>query len=953
MFKKVISVILTVALLVSCFSMAVSARQIGVGRGAESFNPVVFSQESDDVGDTTVNTNLVAKITNNNYQIKINSISALMPYYSESGSAVLNVAYTAGTVVSDETKFAVTGTIETSTNSAVRYTVTYDILSKSGKTVWKNLTGYAYGKVAGSDAVTGAIGSEPGMPGDIRSGTRFTSLEKLNSCYVQVPSESLEYELKAQHFLIAFSSTTTVVGVTSGNAPSTLSTGSVYWPATQWYLQEESGTWLSWTEPDSGYYNFTVDMNSNNQDWDDESNTVVSTEMYYLKDSDRAAALAAAELPLALNESFGRGYYVQKGKYTEESWNNFITALDTAFHVAYAVPGANYGFRLACVNGTYADDNLANAFANLQEAECDWTTYKDAEISDQPTCNGAGAKVYTCICGKTKTETISSAGCQPSDEWTMTTEPTCTTKGEEVQFCTVCNNPVNTREIEALGHEYISSVTEPTCLDEGYNTYTCIRGDHTYNDDFVPANGHTPGRIDTIDATAVRDGLKTVYCADCNTLLSRDIVGKPEGKVVFSTQSNGRTILTGVVSSDYSATVTVPKGSIINAGEVTGSLSMTDIASLGINGTRTYEKTITTGVEKEVLLDNYMPAFSEATISGTIDGNDYFYNVLATDTEESYTIEAVPENEEDARKAFQALTSHVTSATKTEDDSYAEIPGTAYMQIGTEKLSFENTDETLRLDNIEQGSGLKAQIRSAVKLEEAEELEDAQIEIFIPAGTVLSVGQSIVTLNDHAIIKMYGYDDNDTVNTILSTLRDCQTNEEIIVAAVLFISDFAMAIDGNDLVLNVDFKVPGVEVSGTVESFIFEEETTIELLLDGEVIQSISVDGSGIQDYAFECVPDGEYILRVSKSNHATREYEIVVAGEAITAELKIHLLGDIDGNGKVNILDTARANAHSKNVNILEGYSVLCCDINKDGKVNMVDVARINAHSRSVSTLW
>ena len=429
--------------------------------------------------------------------------------------------------------------------------------------------------------------------------------------------------------------------------------------------------------------------------------------------------------------------------------------------------------------------------------------------------------------------------------------------------------------------------------------------------------------------------------------------GEKETKVSFTAISNETAFLKGEVFSDYSATVTVPKGSVISAGEVSGSLEMTDIASLGIEGTRKYEKSITTGVEKEVLLDNYLPAFTNATVSGTIDGFEYFYNIEATDTAESYTVEAIPSDVEQARAAFQALTSHVETSTKAEDDSYALVPGTAYVQIGTEKLSLENKDETLKLDNIVQGTGLKAEIRSAVKLEEVDELEDAQVEAFIPAGTVLAMGQSVVTLKDDATIKMYGYEDNDDVNTILSKLRDCETNEEIILTAVLFISDLANSIEGQDLVVNVDFAETGVDVSGTVESFKFEDETTVELLLDGVAVQTVAVEGFGVKDYSFECVSDGDYTLRVSKANHVTREYDITVAGEAVSAELEINLIGDNNADGKVNTVDTARANAYAKGVTPLEGYESLCADVNGDGKVNTVDVARINAHARSVNPLW
>ncbi len=446
--------------------------------------------------------------------------------------------------------------------------------------------------------------------------------------------------------------------------------------------------------------------------------------------------------------------------------------------------------------------------------------------------------------------------------------------------------------------------------------------------------------------------LAVVMAVGCFTMMV-SAENKPETKVSFTANSNNTDILIGKVFSDYSAEVTVPKGSIIDASGVSGTLTMTDIASLGIEGTRTYSKSITTGVEKKVLLDNYLPYFTNATVSGAIDGNAYFYNIKATDTDESYTIEAVPSDVEETRVAFQALASHVKTSTKAEDDSYALIPGTAYLQIGTEKLSLENTEETFKLDNIVQGSGLKAEVRSAVKLEEVEELEDAQVEAFIPAGTVLAIGNSVVELKDDATIQMYGYEDSDDVNTILSKLRDCQTNEEIILTAVLFISDFANAIEGKDLVVNVDFAESTTTVSGTVETFMFEDATTLELINGEEVIDVISVDGMGVQSFTFENVKNGTYTIAVSKSNHVTREYEITVDGEAVAQEFKIHLKGDITGDGKINVQDYSKALRYVKKTIELESYEFDCADVSGDGNINIQDYSRLLRHVKKTETLW
>ena len=529
MVKKIISVVLALCIAFGCFSVMASARSVGIGGGAESFNPVAFSQKEDAIGSTRVNATFVATITDKNYKVKINTISSTILYLESGDTSNVMVNHQSGTIVDDVTEFSVTGEIGVNTNSAVRYTVNYDILDSDGNTVWKNLTGYAYGLVSGSTEKTGAIGSDPANPGDIHSGARFTSIDKLNSCYVQVSSAALLYTLKTQHFFFTFKERTSETSVISGNAPSTLRTYPVYWPSVMWYRQESEGTWLMWSTPDSGYYNFTLDMNANNVDWDDESNTVVSTEMYYLDDWDRINARTLSERILGVNGRFEDGFYLQKGRYTEESWNNLLRALDMANQVMLAVPGPNYGFKIACQNGLKADDNLTTAFYNLLEAPCDWTTYKDPIVGEQSTCGSGGTMIYTCICGKTKVEATGTSGCKPADEWTVILEPTCVNKGEEAQLCTMCSNPVNVRNIEPLGHEYETTVVEPLCEEKGYTIYTCVRGDHTYYDNYVDEAGHKSGSAvieNEIPATCLRMGMyeSAVYCTKCEEEVSRTIM---------------------------------------------------------------------------------------------------------------------------------------------------------------------------------------------------------------------------------------------------------------------------------------------------------------------------------------------------------------------------------------------------------------------------------------------
>ena len=158
-------------------------------------------------------------------------------------------------------------------------------------------------------------------------------------------------------------------------------------------------------------------------------------------------------------------------------------------------------------------------------------------------------------------------------------------------------------------------------------------------------------------------------------------------------------------------------------------------------------------------------------------------------------------------------------------------------------------------------------------------------------------------------------------------------------------------------------KPKGVEVSGTVTSYgDAGENVTIQLIEQGasEAAYEVQVSG-GTQSgnkftvpYAFSDVPSGTYTMKVIKQNHVTREYTITVGTEAVTQDVKIHLKGDVNGDGKITMLDCIRTNSHARGVSLLTGYELQCADVmGTDGKVTMTDAIRINAHARGTAKLW
>ena len=106
--------------------------------------------------------------------------------------------------------------------------------------------------------------------------------------------------------------------------------------------------------------------------------------------------------------------------------------------------------------------------------------------------------------------------------------------------------------------------------------------------------------------------------------------------------------------------------------------------------------------------------------------------------------------------------------------------------------------------------------------------------------------------------------------------------------------------------------------------------------------------------YTFDSVAEGTYILSVSKKNHVTRTETVVVGATAVTKNMKVHPIGDINGDGKVTTLDYMKVNAYVKGTVTLTEYEMKCADvIGTDGKVTTADAMRINAHVKGSKYLW
>ena len=186
----------------------------------------------------------------------------------------------------------------------------------------------------------------------------------------------------------------------------------------------------------------------------------------------------------------------------------------------------------------------------FEKAEHSWN---DGVVTTEPTCTERGEKTYTCsTCDATKTEIVGATGHSFGD-WTEKDG------NEHTRICSKCQ----TSETEAHSWNNGEITLEPTCTENGTNTYTCTYCGATKTE-IVNANGHHLTEWIYFDKDTHRnncdvcdhfeegthtwttngpseDGLTTYICGGCNAT-------KVEATVTAETDGGSATVSGDTIS---------------------------------------------------------------------------------------------------------------------------------------------------------------------------------------------------------------------------------------------------------------------------------------------------------------------------------------------------------------------------------------------------------------------
>ena len=151
-------------------------------------------------------------------------------------------------------------------------------------------------------------------------------------------------------------------------------------------------------------------------------------------------------------------------------------------------------------------------------------SWNQEEITKEPTCKEEGEKTFTCsICGNTKTEKVSTTDHQHM-EIRNQKNPTCKEAGYSGDtYCADCGVKISSGKTIAKtkNHNWDGGVitTEPTCTERGEKTFTCTICGNT-DTKKVNATGHSYGAYKVVkEPTNKRKGLKSKTCSVCGKIV--------------------------------------------------------------------------------------------------------------------------------------------------------------------------------------------------------------------------------------------------------------------------------------------------------------------------------------------------------------------------------------------------------------------------------------------------
>lgn len=268
-----------------------------------------------------------------------------------------------------------------------------------------------------------------------------------------------------------------------------------------------------------------------------------------------------------------------------------------------------------------------------------------------------------------------------------------------------------------------------------------------------------------------------------------------KAKVTLDVTSGG-TDISVVAYDNYVVKATIDGDGTVNKNEVTAKLTMTDVAGLGVEGTRSETFTLTTGLGASVTsIANYVGALTEfdgVRVEAKVNGKAFAYDV--TGSYEAGEWVATPDSADAVRAAWQELTAHVATNTGAADSNIAIKKGTT-ITVGKEVLTFEK-DLTVQ-DLNAQGDDMTGKVLEAVAFSED---GDGSYTVYLPKGSALQVGASTATLAVGTTIEFGGVDLSNISFKEIKQYANDRDAEAMVIEALSLLNGGIAAVNETDTV---------------------------------------------------------------------------------------------------------------------------------------------------------
>ncbi len=187
-------------------------------------------------------------------------------------------------------------------------------------------------------------------------------------------------------------------------------------------------------------------------------------------------------------------------------------------------------------------DKTANGTGHIATAICEHANVV-LETVKEATCSETGLRSGVCPdCGQTVEEVIPMIDHTPAEAETVA--PTCTEAGKIVTKCSVCGEVISTvddAEHPALGHQEGAPVVtkQATCTEKGSQDISCERCDEKLRTEEIAMIPHTE-TTETVAPTCTEAGKIVTKCSVCQTVIStvddaeRPALGHQEGAPVVT-----------------------------------------------------------------------------------------------------------------------------------------------------------------------------------------------------------------------------------------------------------------------------------------------------------------------------------------------------------------------------------------------------------------------------------